>query len=142
MQLSGLDASFCFSVRLCSGVFRIQRFLTFTKGIHAILYFISTYLLLYALFCFFAPSGIYQFVSYKGIRLVRARFLLLVLTSAMFLASIGVIIIDMIMVLRQAQTYGLNAPTSKELNLQLRLASNVLMRVNVSPYYPHGTRDP
>ncbi|KAF5343455.1 hypothetical protein D9758_011842 [Tetrapyrgos nigripes] len=82
-------------------------------GIHAILYIISTYLLFY-----------------KGIRVVKARMLLLLLTSVMFLASLGVVIIDMIMVLRQAQTYGLNAPSTRELNLELRLASNVLMRFN------------
>ncbi|KAL0571888.1 hypothetical protein V5O48_010078 [Marasmius crinis-equi] len=48
----------------------------------------------------------------------------------MFLASLGVVIIDMIMCLRQASSYGLNAPTTRELNLELRLASNVLMRLN------------
>ncbi|KAK7041502.1 hypothetical protein VNI00_009370 [Paramarasmius palmivorus] len=36
----------------------------------------------------------------------------------------------MIMCLRQATTYGQNAPTTRELNLELRLASNVLMRLN------------
>ncbi|THU90205.1 hypothetical protein K435DRAFT_781329 [Dendrothele bispora CBS 962.96] len=82
-------------------------------GIHALLYFISTYLLFY-----------------KGIRLVKARILLLILTSIMLLSSLGVIIIDMMMVLRQILTYGRDAPSTKELNLELRLASNVLMRVN------------
>ncbi|KAG7092149.1 hypothetical protein E1B28_008520 [Marasmius oreades] len=48
----------------------------------------------------------------------------------MFLASLGVIIIDMMMCLRQARSYGLNAPSTRELNLELRLASNILMRIN------------
>ncbi|KAI3606444.1 hypothetical protein WG66_009617 [Moniliophthora roreri] len=81
-------------------------------GIHALLFIISTFLLFR-----------------KGIR-TNARLLLLLLTSTMFLSSLGVIIIDMIMCLRQVTSYGQNAPTTRELNLELRLASNVLMRFN------------
>ncbi|KAJ8073407.1 hypothetical protein PM082_011683 [Marasmius tenuissimus] len=82
-------------------------------GIHALLFFISTFLL-------------FQ----KGIRVVRARIYLLALTTVMFLASLGVVIIDMLMCLRQTSSYGLNAPSTRELNMDLRLASNVLMRLN------------
>ncbi|KAF9255082.1 hypothetical protein L218DRAFT_1008957 [Marasmius fiardii PR-910] len=82
-------------------------------GIHALLFLASTWLLFR-----------------KGLGRVRARVLLLVLTSVMFLASLGVITIDMIMCLRQATSYGLNALSTRELNLELRLASNILMRLN------------
>ncbi|KAG7086934.1 hypothetical protein E1B28_002850 [Marasmius oreades] len=82
-------------------------------GIHALLFIVSTWLL-------------FQ----KGIGLVRARILLLIITSVMFLASFGVIISDMMICLRQASSYGLNAPTTRELTFGLRLASEVLMRLN------------
>ncbi|KIK55960.1 hypothetical protein GYMLUDRAFT_263881 [Collybiopsis luxurians FD-317 M1] len=82
-------------------------------GIHATLFITSTYLLFY-----------------KGIRLVRARIFLLLVTTVMFLASIGVIILDMMICLQQVQSYGLDSPTSLELSTQLILASNILMRVN------------
>ncbi|KAF5391593.1 hypothetical protein D9757_002544 [Collybiopsis confluens] len=82
-------------------------------GIHATLYITSTYLLFH-----------------KGLRLVRARIFLLLVTTVMFLASIGVIILDMMICLNQVQSYGLDSPTNKELSSQLILASNILMRVN------------
>ncbi|KAF9257122.1 hypothetical protein L218DRAFT_1019605 [Marasmius fiardii PR-910] len=65
-----------------------------------------------------------------GFGVIRARMLLLVLTSVMFLASLGVVIIDMMICLRQASSYGLDAPTTRDLTFDLRLASEVLMRVN------------
>ncbi|KAJ7594867.1 hypothetical protein C8J56DRAFT_1044589 [Mycena floridula] len=82
-------------------------------GIHATMFIISTYLLFS-----------------KGIKAVKARIFLLALTLTMFCASLGVIAIDMSISVRQIKTYGITAPTTKELNLQLRLASNVLMRLN------------
>ncbi|KAE9395760.1 hypothetical protein BT96DRAFT_138709 [Gymnopus androsaceus JB14] len=82
-------------------------------GIHATLFIISTYLLLS-----------------KGIRLVRARILLLSLTTIMFLASLGVIIIDMMICLQQIQGYGPGPFNNLTLSSKLIMASNVLMRVN------------
>ncbi|KAG7086930.1 hypothetical protein E1B28_002846 [Marasmius oreades] len=82
-------------------------------GIHALLFIVSTWLLFR-----------------KGIGLVRARIFLLILTSVMFLASLGVIIIDMMICLRQASSYGRNAPMTRNLTFDLRLASEVLMRLN------------
>ncbi|KAG7092154.1 hypothetical protein E1B28_008523 [Marasmius oreades] len=62
-------------------------------GIQALLFIVSTWLLFR-----------------KGIGAVRARVFLPILTSIMFLASLGVIIIDRMISLRQASSYGLNAP--------------------------------
>lgn len=83
-------------------------------GIHGLLYLVSTWLLVR-----------------KGLGAVGcAKVLLLIVTTIMFLASLGVVIIDMMICLRQASSYGLNAPSTRDLTFGLRLASEVLMRLN------------
>ncbi|KAF9255078.1 hypothetical protein L218DRAFT_1008953 [Marasmius fiardii PR-910] len=82
-------------------------------GLHTLLYLVSTWLLVRV-----------------GFGVIRSRMLLLILTSVMFLASLGVVIVDMMICLHQASSYGLDAPTTRSLTFDLRLASEVLMRLN------------